>query len=220
MKLRVNALAIVAVMAFFISGEVMATEEPKYTVLQRHDGIELRRYDRQIVAQTAVIGSQQAASQQGFKILADFIFGNNTAAEGSNKIAMTAPVILQKSQNKTASSEKINMTALVISQKTAKNEWQMQFIMPSQFTIETLPKPNNPNISIKQLPEKTFAVIGFSGLAGEDKVVKKTQELQSWLQQHHMKALSEPKLARYDPPWTLPFMRRNEVMIECEFEQQ
>ncbi|WP_227677486.1 SOUL family heme-binding protein [Psychrobacter ciconiae] len=198
----------------------MATEEPKYSVLQRHDGIELRRYDSQIIAQTTVTGSQQVASQRGFKILADYIFGNNSAAKGSNKIAMTAPVIMQKSQNTKAAPEKISMTAPVITQKTAKNEWQMQFIMPSQFTIETLPKPNNPNVHIKQLPAKTFAVIGFSGLTGEDKVVKKTQELQSWLQQHNIKALGEPQLARYNPPWTLPFMRRNEIMIECESGQQ
>lgn len=202
-----------------ISGAAMATEEPAYTVLTQMDNFELRRYEVQLVAQTWVTGDQDAASRAGFKILADYIFGNNTAPSGeSSKISMTAPVTMQSEatplENKKGSddSQKIAMTAPVSMQQT-DGKWRVQFTMPSQYTMQTLPKPNNPNIEIKQVPAKTYGVIKFSGLAGSKKVAEKTDELQTWMQAQNLKITGVPELARYNPPWTLPFMRRNEVMI-------
>ena len=200
----------------------MATEEPNYTILSQTDDFELRRYDGQIVAQTWVTGDQDAASRKGFKILADYIFGNNTAPSGkSSKISMTAPVTIQpesmsSEENKDSDeSQKIAMTAPV-SMQQADGKWRVQFTMPSQYTMQSLPKPNNPDITITELPVQTYGVIKFSGLAGSNKVAEKTEALQSWMQSQNLKIIGTPELARYNPPWTLPFMRRNEVMIRYE----
>lgn len=192
----------------------MATEEPNYTVLSQMDDFELRRYDKQLVAQTLVSGDQDSASREGFKVLADYIFGNNTAATGgSSKISMTAPVTMQPNNKKSDSeSQKIAMTAPVSMQQD-DGKWRVQFTMPSQYTMQTLPKPNNPNITITEVPAQTYGVIKFSGLAGSKKVATKTEELQSWMQTQNLTITGEPELARYNPPWTLPFLRRNEVMI-------
>ena len=199
----------------------MATEEPNYTVLSKTENFELRRYEEQLVAQTWVTGDQNAASRAGFKILADYIFGNNTAPSGeSSKISMTAPVAMKfeakKSEiKKNNESQKIAMTAPVSMQET-DGKWRVQFTMPSQYSMQTLPKPNNPNIEIVEVPAQTYGVIKFSGLAGTEKVAAKTTELQSWMQSQKLTMTGTPELARYNPPWTLPFMRRNEIMIAYE----
>ena len=192
----------------------MATEEPNYTVLSQMDDFELRRYDKQLVAQTLVSGDQDSASREGFKVLADYIFGNNTAPTGgSSKISMTAPVTMQPNNKKSdGESQKIAMTAPVSMQQD-DGKWRVQFTMPSKYTMQTLPKPNNPNITITEVPAQTYGVIKFSGLAGSKKVATKTEELQSWMQTQNLTITGEPELARYNPPWTLPFLRRNEVMI-------
>ena len=195
----------------------MATEEPNYTILVKTENFELRRYDAQIVAQTWVTGDQDVASRQGFKILADYIFGNNKAASGnSSKISMTAPVMMQPQVDdanvKKSEASKIAMTAPVM-MKQEDNKWRVQFIMPSNYTMQTLPKPNNPDVTIAELPVKNYAVIKFSGLAGTQKVEAKTKELQTWMQSQKLVGTAVPELARYNPPWTLPFMRRNEIMI-------
>ena len=205
----------------------MATEEPTYTVLSKTENFELRRYESQLVAQTWVSGDQDAASRVGFKILADYIFGNNTAPSGeSSKISMTAPVAMQfeakqstTKKNDSNESQKIAMTAPVsIKQEQQQNDgqWRVQFTMPSQYTMQTLPKPNNPDIAIIEVPPQTYGVIKFSGLAGSEKVAVKTVELQSWMQTQKLTLTGTPELARYNPPWTLPFMRRNEIMIAYE----
>ena len=210
-----------------ISGAAMATEEPNYTVLSKTENFELRRYESQLVAQTWVSGDQDAASRAGFKILADYIFGNNTASSGeSSKISMTAPVAMQfeakqsaTKKNGSNASQKIAMTAPVsIKQEQQQNDgkWRVQFTMPSQYTMQTLPKPNNTDITIIEVAPQTYGVIKFSGLAGSEKVAAKTVELQSWMQTQKLKLTGTPELARYNPPWTLPFMRRNEIMIAYE----
>lgn len=196
-----------------ISGETMAIEEPNYTVLSQVEDFELRRYDEQLVAQTWVSGDQDTASRQGFKILADYIFGNNTAPSGeSSKISMTAPVTMQSDNLNGQASQKIAMTAPVSMQQN-NGKWRVQFTMPSQYTMQTLPKPNNPDVKIVQVPAQTYGVIKFSGLAGSKKVAKKTETLKSWMQTQKLVISGTPELARYNPPWTLPFMRRNEVMM-------
>ncbi len=200
--------------ALLLSGAAMATEEPTYTVLSKTENFELRRYESQLVAQTWVTGDQNAASRAGFKILADYIFGNNTAPSSeSRKMSMTAPVTMQpKAKKGSGESQKIAMTAPVSIQQT-KDKWRVQFTMPSQYNMQTLPKPNNPKIEIVEVPAQTYGVIKFSGLAGAEKVAAKTAELQSWMQAQNLIITGSPELARYNPPWTLPFMRRNEVML-------
>ncbi|PKO47417.1 MAG: heme-binding protein [Betaproteobacteria bacterium HGW-Betaproteobacteria-22] len=190
----------------------MAIEEPKYTVLENFGAIELRAYAPRVVAETLVDGSLDNASSVGFKRIADYIFGNNTAHNGSNeKISMTAPVTTAPSADKRAS-QKISMTTPVSIQETT-GQWRMYFVMPSQYTLNTLPTPNNPAVSLRELPPSRMAVLRFSGLAGEEKTAKKIAELLAWLKSKDITPISEPELARYNPPWTLPFLRRNEVMV-------
>ena len=192
------------------SNTVMAIEEPKYTLLEKYQAFELRDYAPQIIAEVLVDGDMRESSSKGFRLIADFIFGNNTAQSGkSEKISMTAPVSLEPS------AEKISMTAPVGVQQANKG-WKVYFVMPSQYTLETLPKPNNPQVTIKSIPSRKFAVLRFSGFVDEEKMAKKVAELKEWAGNKKLKMLGSPELARYNPPWTLPFLRRNEVMVEVE----
>ncbi len=204
-------LRIMLVCCFFTlfgTQAAMAIEEPKYTVTEKSNDFELRAYSPMIVAETLVEGDLDKASNSGFKVIADYIFGNNTSRNGaSEKISMTAPVTMEPK------SEKISMTAPVSMQEMA-GKWRMHFVMPSQYTLETLPVPNNKAVMLRELPAKNFAVVRFSGLAGEAKTAKKTEELLAWLAAKKIKPIGTPELARYNPPWTLPFLRRNEVMVE------
>jgi hypothetical protein len=209
-RLEINMLKhlLLGLSFLFFIGSAMATEEPKYTVIETSDDFELRAYDPKIIAEVLVSGSMDSASSAGFRLIADFIFGNNTAATGGNKkISMTAPVTMEPQ------SEKISMTTPV-SMQQAEGQWRVHFVMPSEYTLESLPTPNNSAVTLREIPASNYAVIRFSGLAGEDKTAKKTAELMLWLKSKAILPIGKPELARYDPPWTLPFLRRNEVMVE------
>lgn len=198
----------VGVFVLLVAGSAMAIEEPKYTVIEKAGAFELRAYSSKIVAETRVSGSMDKASSAGFRLIADYIFGNNTSRTGgSEKISMTAPVTMEPK------SEKISMTAPVSMEQTGE-QWRVYFVMPGQYTLDTLPKPNNPAVTLREVPQSNYAVIRFSGLAGEDKVAAKTTELMAWLDSKGISPVGKPELARYNPPWTLPFLRRNEVMVE------
>lgn len=192
------------------SGIAMATEEPKFSLLQKEQAFELRLYEPKIIAEVEVDGDMSDASRKGFKLIADFIFGNNTAQSGkSEKISMTAPVAIKPA------SEKIAMTAPVGMQQS-DNGWKVSFVMPSQYNLDTLPKSNNPAVTIKQLPAKKIALIRFSGFVDEEKIQLKSAELYQWVALKKLNLIGTPELARYNPPWTLPFLRRNELMVEVE----
>ena len=193
---------------FIFSQTVMAIEEPKFDVIEKTDAFELRAYQPLIVAEVLMDGDMKQASSKGFKLIAEYIFGNNKSKTGaSEKISMTAPVTLEPK------SEKVAMTAPVAVQKDA-SKWRVHFVMPRQYTIETLPTPNNSQVSLREVAAKKFAVVRFSGLVGEEKVATKTAELQAWLATKQITPTGTPELARYNPPWTLPFLRRNEILIE------
>ena len=197
----------IGLLLFVFTAGAMATEEPTYDIIEQSGSFELRRYDPMIVAETLVSGSMKDASSSGFRRIADYIFGNNTVRNGGNgEIAMTAPVTL------TAQSEKISMTAPVGMQRSA-GQWRVHFVMPGKYTLDTLPVPNNPAVKLREIPATHYAVLRFSGFAGETKVAAKVAELREWLAERGIEPLGNPELARYNPPWTLPFLRRNEVMI-------
>lgn len=191
----------------FIAGVALATEEPSYTVVEQAGDFELRTYDPMIVAETVVSGSMGDASSAGFRLIADYIFGNNTARQGGiEKISMTAPVTLEPA------SEKISMTAPVAMERSGEN-WRVHFVMPSEYSMDTLPEPNNPAVRLREIPAQNYAVIRFSGWVGEKKVADKTAALMAWLDSKDIEPAGQPELARYNPPWTLPFLRRNEIMV-------
>ena len=190
------------------AGKAMATEEPKYSLIEKDGAIEVRAYDSKLIAEVVLDGEMSDATSAGFRLLADYIFGNNTAPSGkSEKISMTAPVTVENR------SEKIAMTAPVAIQSEQKG-WRVWFVMPSHFTLVTLPKPNNPLVVIKPIAAKRYAVVRFSGWVDDEKMQAKVKELSTWLAVKKLTSKGQPELARYNPPWTLPFLRRNEVMLE------
>lgn len=215
----VRVLAALTVFAAAVnSGAAMAIEEPAFELIEKAEPYEIRQYRPFIVAETVVDGDLDAASNAGFRLIADYIFGNNLAVSGkpgdktNEKIAMTAPVAAEPV------SEKIAMTAPVLAEpQTAgmnASRWRIHFVMPGRYSLETLPKPVNPAVQLRAVPGQRFAVLVFSGFAGAEKVQEKSDELLAWVRQRGLKARGVVQLARYNPPWTLPFFRRNEVMVE------
>ncbi|AKD25703.1 SOUL heme-binding protein [Polynucleobacter duraquae] len=193
-----------------IASTVMATEEPKFSIIEKSEPFELRAYAPQLIAEVKVEGDLDTASSQGFRLIAAFIFGQNQVSE---KISMTVPVGIE-----TAQSTKIAMTVPVgieASKDSAKgvNQWVFSFVMPSEYTMATLPKPINPLVTIRELPAQKRAAITFSGFYNEAKVLEKTKALEEWVKSKQWQTIGSPQFARYNPPWSIPFMRRNEILI-------
>jgi hypothetical protein len=182
----------------------MAIEEPSYQQLEQDGDFSLRRYAAVIVAETEVDGTLDQASSAGFRRLAGYIFGANhsSAGDSSNK-ERTVPA---------EATTKIAMTAPVTTYQHGAG-WTVNFTMPAQYTLKSLPVPDDGRVKLREIPELTAAVIRFSGWVNESKIAAKTQLLRDWMAGHGLTAEGDARLARYNPPWTLPFMRRNEILI-------
>lgn len=180
-------------------------EQPDYKVVTSEENIEIRDYPPMILAQVEVSGERKQAIREGFKILADYIFGNNTS---NKKMEMTAPVTNERS-------EKMAMTAPVL-QEQEMDKWKVRFVMPKKYSLETLPKPNSKEVILIPLPARRFAVIRFSGLADDETIKQHTDELKAYIVAEKLNPIGGTVLAFYNPPWTIPFLRRNEVMIEVD----
>ncbi len=183
----------------------MAVETPDYEVL-RHDGpFELRRYPGYLTANVRVAASDYGrAMNVGFDPLADFIFGNNHAAD---RISMTAPVTAGR-----ACCQKVAMTAPVTARQS-EDEYVVSFTMPSGYSLDTLPRPNNAAVSIDPVDAHLAAVVRFGGSFSGTKAVQAQAQLESWIEEQGLIAVGEPVVAQYDPPWKPGFARRNEIMI-------
>ena len=187
-----------------LAGPVMSNvEKPDYKVIQSEQNIEIRQYEPMIIAEVEVDGKREDAIGDGFRLLADYIFGNNTVQQ---VISMTAPV--QQKEN-----QKIAMTAPVQQQSTGKS-WRMSFVMPSKYSMDSLPVPNNNRVRLKGILAKKFVVIEFSGTNSNENVTEHENQLMNYIEENQIKINDSPKYAFYNPPWSLPFLRRNEVMIE------
>lgn len=182
-------------------------ETPRYEVVSTFDAFEVRRYAPRLVAEVEVTGSPREATNAGFRVLADYIFGNNTA-RGS--IAMTAPV------DRRATAEPIAMTAPVDRRQAGEDErWVVTFTMPSRYTLETLPAPNDERVKIRVVPTTHVAAVRFSGAPSEARVQERMTALHQAVEAAGLRpAGTPPTYARYDPPWTLPMLRRNEILLE------
>jgi len=192
-----------------LAGPVMSdVEKPDYKVIQSEQNIEIRQYDPMIIAEVEVDGKREDAIGDGFRLLADYIFGNNTVQQ---VISMTAPV--QQKEN-----QKIAMTAPVQQQSTGKS-WRMSFVMPSKYSMDSLPVPNNNRVRLKEILTKKFVVIEFSGTNSNENVTEHENQLMNYIEANQIKINDSPKYAFYNPPWSLPFLRRNEVMIEINQQQ-
>lgn len=191
-----------------IAGSIMSrVEQPDYKLITSKENIEIRDYAPLILAQVEVSGERKQAINEGFKILADYIFGNNTT---NQKMEMKAEVTNEIS-------EKMAMTTPVL-QEQHMDKWKVRFVMPKKYSIETLPKPNFKDIALIPVPARRFAVIRFSGIADDENIKQKREELKAYILAEKLEPIGEPILAFYNPPWTIPFLRRNEVMIEIRMD--
>lgn len=198
-------LALAALIAF--AGPAMATEEPPYTLVEQDGDFEIRDYPALILAEVEVEGDRREAANRGFRPLANYIFGGNRPGE---KIEMTAPVV----STRDTEAERIDMTAPVTSQPAGEGRWRVAFIMPAEWSLETLPTPNDADVRVRETPARRVAVLRFSGLMGEDRIAEKLDELQSVLARRGLAARSAPTYAAYNPPWIPGPFRRNEIWIE------
>jgi effector-binding domain-containing protein len=190
MRKFIILLALIALIIGAFSGTIMSNvEQAKYTTVKEEKNIDLREYAPMILAEIEVSGERKPAIQEGFKKLASYIFGSNSL---NQKIAMTAPVMQEKESDK----------------------WKIAFVMPSEYTLETLPKPKSEEISLISTPSKKMAAIRFSGLASDEMIKTQREKLEAYMESNNLESIGSPILAFYNPPWTLPFLRRNEVIIE------
>ena len=186
------------------------TAEPSYSVVQNDDKFEVRDYEAMVIAETLVDANFDDAGDIAFRRLFGYISGDNKA---SSEISMTAPVMAL--DEKRASGEEISMTAPVTGEKTALG-WRFAFVLPSEFTLATAPEPTDPDVKLNQIPARKAAVVRYSGSWNEAAYEKNLLSLQSWMQRSGLEADSTPRVAAYDPPWTLPFLRRNEIIIDLK----
>jgi hypothetical protein len=176
---------------FYLS-PAMAIEEPPFRVLQTEPPFEHRLYSGFVVAETELVGDFDGASRTGFRRVAGYIFGDNQATNGgTRKIEMTAPVTVEpKDQG-----------------------WRLHFVMPSAESLSSLPKPNNPEVKLRQIPEHAVAAVRFSGFTTQAAIEEQTAKLRRWMASKQLEAVGSAQVARYNDPFTLPWRRRNEILI-------
>ena len=194
---------LLTVSSLLVVKSAIAVEKAKYAVLEKEGDFEIRQYDPQIVAETFVASNLEEAGNEGFRRLYAYISGDNKKKQS---ISMTAPV------GQETSSEKIAMTAPVV-QEADESGWRVAFVVPAEFSWETAPQPTDPRVSLRLVPERTVAAVRFSGTWSEDRFANHEGELRAQLAKHGLQPVGEAVYARYNPPFTPWFMRRNEVLI-------
>ncbi len=180
--------------SFVLIGPTMAqsVSEPPYTLVKNEPPFELRDYGVLTVAETLIEGDFDIAGSQGFRRVAGYIFGKNQNAQGeSEKIAMTAPVTME-AQNQ---------------------QWRLHFVMPQGMALANLPKPVDASVQLREVPAQRMAAVRFSGLTTAASIERQTQVLKDWLGRNNLAFDDRPQLARYNDPFTLPWNRRNEILI-------
>jgi len=181
---------------YFLSIVLLATtgcssvdvKEAKYKVIEKDGKFEVRDYDPQILAETIIEGSLEDAGNKAFNRLFKYISGNN---QSSTKIAMTAPVGQQKKDDK----------------------WLISFMMPVFYTMKTIPKPKDSRVYIRLVPNQRIASVRYSGFWSEGGYNENKSALESWIKKKGFIIIGDPIWARYNSPFTLCFLRRNEVLI-------
>jgi effector-binding domain-containing protein len=181
----------------------MAIEEAQYDVAMQTNNFEVRYYAPHIVAETVVKGGLEDAGSKAFRLLFGYISGDNRSRR---TVAMTAPVSQQ------ANSEKIEMTAPV-GQRQVQDKWVVSFMMPAAYTMETIPVPENPKVTLRQVPGRRMAAVRYSGSWSEKGYLENKARLETWIQNNGFKIVGTPLWARYNAPFTPWFLRRNEILI-------
>ena len=186
--------------------DAMAIEEAKYEVVKKDNKFEIRDYAPHILAETVSEGDLKDAGNKSFKRLFRYISGDNRSRD---KVAMTAPVSQQPM------GEKIKMTAPV-GQQRVKESWAVSFMMPASYTLETLPEPEDPKVTLRQVPARRMATIRYSGFWSEKGYLRYKLELESWIHEKGFTIVGDPIWARYNPPFIPWFLRRNEILIPVD----
>ena len=186
-----------------VASQITWVEEPAYAVVTRQGALEIRDYQPAIAAEVTVTGDQREAASKGFRLLAGYIFGANRRHQS---IAMTAPVA------QAPTGQTIAMTAPV-TQTASDAGWVVRFTMPAQYTLATLPVPDDLRVTLRAVPAARLAVVRFSGLVGAAHVAEKTAQLLAFVSAQQLRVAGPVTLAQYNPPWTLWFLRRNELMV-------
>ncbi len=192
---KINILLFFAILIssfFLFKPKMTKPKEPDYIVIKDFDGFELRNYNSMNLAQIIINGSRKESISAGFKVLADYIFGNNL---NKQKIAMTAPVQQQMLE---------------------KDVWQISFIIPSNHSYGSIPIPNNDNIEINSIGKKCYLVLKFSGSTNDENIKINEEILLEKIKDNGIIISGNAKYAFYNPPWIPSFMRKNEVMVECD----
>jgi len=189
--------------------DAQAIEETKFKLIESEGNFELRQYPQHIVAETLVEGDFSEVGNEAFRRLAGYINGQN---RGKQTIPMTAPV------SQKAESVKIPMTAPV-NQEKAGEKWRITFLMPAQYTLETLPEPLDSRVELRKVPECLMAVLKYSGTWSKSRYEEKKKQLMEQNERRGLKQVGEPIFARYNPPFTPWFLRRNEVLIPVDRPQ-
>ena len=183
---------LISFVCFLGFSPAMAIEEPAYRALKTDPPFEYRVYPGFVIAETQLTGDFDAASRTGFRRIAGYIFGDNQASDGgSRKISMTAPVTVEPRQN----------------------GWRMHFVMPSDESLDSLPKPVNPEVNLRRIAEHAVAAVRFSGWTTDSAIQEQTAKLRAWISEQRLEAIGAPQIARYNDPFTLPWRRRNEILI-------
>lgn len=183
---------LMACVCFVVMPPAMAIEEPAYRLLKSDPPFEHRLYPGFVIAETQVTGDFDSASRTGFRRIAGFIFGDNQSPTGgSRKISMTAPVTVEPVQH----------------------GWRMHFVMPGQESLDSLPKPNHPDVTIRRIAEHAVAAVRFSGWTTQSAIEEQTARLRGWISEQRLEVVGTPQVARYNDPFTLPWRRRNEILI-------
>ncbi len=182
----------------------MSVEKLAYRTIEQDGRFELRIIEPHVVAETFVEGDFDHVGSEGFRRLVDYIGGANRSRA---RISMTAPVVQEPA------SEEIAMTAPVAQEKVG-DRYRVTFVMPSEYTLESLPQPTDARIRLRAEPERRVAAIRYSGFWSRARYEDHERSLREWIQQRGLEPVSEPVWARYDPPFMPWFLRRNEILIE------
>ena len=175
-------------------------EQPNYNLIKKTKNIEIRHYKKLLYAETKVTGPREESISTGFRIIADYIFGNNRLSESNNnssKIAMTSPVIQERISN---------------------SNWKVKFIMPQSFTVQNLPLPNNEKIEITEGNDEYYIAIRFSGSSSQKNLDKNHKILLDHISVNDIETSGSTIYAFYNPPWTLPIFRRNEILYKISYD--
>ena len=205
--MRRSMLTICAATIILTGGTAaMAIEEATYSVVRQDDRFELRQYAPHVLAETVVEGTLEEAGNSAFNRLFRYISGENRARA---RVSMTAPVSQEQA------GEKIAMTAPV-GQQRVQDRWAVSFMMPAEYTLATLPEPNDPEITLRQVPARRMAAVRYSGFWSEKNYLRYKAELEAWIEKTGLTITGEPVWARYNPPFMPWFLRRNEILIPVE----